>query len=132
MGSRSLAASPFGTSAFFGSDQIKVIKAGKGKAAKIATFLPDTYALAQNAPNPFNPNTQVVFQIPEPGEVALVVFNLLGHPIVTLVRDYLEAGYYQVEWDGTDGAGRAVSSGIYFLPLHQRGPGPDERMLLVR
>jgi flagellar hook assembly protein FlgD len=72
------------------------------------------YGIAQNAPNPFNPETQITYQWPEAGEVTLSIFNLLGQQIHTIVQAHKPAGTYTVIWNGRDAAGRSVSSGVYF------------------
>ena len=92
----------------------------------------ETLALYPNAPNPFNPSTQIVYRIPEPGQVDLRVYNLLGQQVRVLVRDHQEPGRYEVPWDGRDGLGRYVSSGVYFYRLAHPGGTLTNRMLLVR
>jgi hypothetical protein len=90
------------------------------------------FGLGPNYPNPFNPATQIAFQIPEPGEVSLVVYNLNGQVIRELVRGPQEAGLHRVTWDGRDAAGRGVSSGIYFCRLESRGLVQTRQMLLLK
>ena len=76
-----------------------------------------SFGLAGNHPNPFNPQTQIAYQLPEAGEVSLVVYNSLGQAIRTLVRGPQAAGHYRVTWSGQDDFGRSVASGIYFYRL---------------
>ena len=78
---------------------------------------PIKYFLSQNYPNPFNPLTIIHYQIPKEGKVVLMIYNLLGKPIRTLVDTEQEAGDYLIDWDGKDGAGSRVGSGIYFYRL---------------
>lgn len=85
------------------------------------------FELYQNFPNPFNPETQITFRIPQwstsdfpketGGLVELVVFDLLGREVKTLLRGNVAAGYYSVSWNGTDHTGKAVQSGIYLYRL---------------
>lgn len=75
--------------------------------------IPTDYALSENFPNPFNPQTKIRYQLPQKGNVVLKVFNLLGQEIRTLVNEDKSAGFYEVQWDGTDNLGQGVSSGIY-------------------
>ena len=90
---------------------------GPVSATPTAKVRPTTFQLSQNYPNPFNPLTVIRYQIPEDGKVVLGIYNLLGQPIKTLVEKEQEAGPYQVEWDGKDGEGSRVGSGIYFYRL---------------
>ena len=68
-------------------------------------------------PNPFNPETQIEFQLPEAANVDISVFNMSGEKITTLVEKCNTAGSYIVNWLGTDENGLAVSSGVYFYSL---------------
>ena len=88
--------------------------------------------LYPNYPNPFNPITQIAYELLEAGEVSLVVYNLLGQQVRVLVQGRQEAGYYRVTWDGRDGYGRSVSSGIYLYRLASRGLAQTGRMLLLK
>jgi flagellar hook assembly protein FlgD len=75
--------------------------------------LPTTFDVAQNYPNPFNPTTTISYQIPQVSDVKLVIYNVLGQKVRTLVNDRLEAGYHSVVWDGRNELGQTVSSGVY-------------------
>lgn len=68
-----------------------------------------SYAMDANSPNPFNPSTQIRFQLPEGNNVVLTVFDVLGRKVAELVNGYLEPGYHSVTWDAT-----SVASGVYF------------------
>jgi len=76
------------------------------------------YELFQSYPNPFNPVTTIKFEIPAPENVSLIVYNISGREIKTLLNEYKKSGIYEVKWDGTDNFGRQVSSGIYIYTLH--------------
>lgn len=75
--------------------------------------LPETFSVAQNYPNPFNPETTIRYQLPFAEDVRLVIYNVLGQKVRTLVNGRLEAGFYQANWDGKNDIGQQVSSGIY-------------------
>jgi hypothetical protein len=96
--------------------------------------LPAVYALAQNYPNPFNPETTIGYELPEVAHVHLIICDLSGRTIRTLVRAYRQPGRYVVVWDGKDEVGRAVASGIYFYRLEavERGFVETRRMVLLR
>ena len=92
--------------------------------------LPTDYGLGQNVPNPFNPSTNISYQLPESGDVRLVVYNLLGQEVRSLVRETMEAGFHTVVWDGKDELGKQVASGIYFYRL-QAGTFTDARRMML-
>lgn len=93
---------------------------------------PQAFRLMQNVPNPFNPNTTIAFELPQDADVIVMVYNLVGQPVRTLVREHRSAGRYQVDWDGRDDLGRDVSSGVYFCRFQAGEFGATRRMLLVR
>jgi hypothetical protein len=97
--------------------------------------LPTTYTLFQNYPNPFNPETTISYDLPEMAHVRLVVHDLSGQAIRTLVHDaHHQPGRYAIVWDGRDDEGQEVASGIYFYRLEavDRGFMETRRMLLIR
>jgi len=79
--------------------------------------IPAQFAISQNYPNPFNPTTSIKFAIPENVNVNLEVYNMLGQKVKTLINGEQEAGYYTVNWDGTNEFGSKVSSGIYIYRI---------------
>lgn len=85
-----------------------------------------------NHPNPFNPATQIVYQLPKSGDVSLVVYNTLGQEIITLVHGFQTAGQYHIVWDGNDALGRATSSGVYIYRLAVNGHVQMNRMTLLK
>jgi photosystem II stability/assembly factor-like uncharacterized protein len=84
-----------------------------GVPGKIA----ETYQLSQNYPNPFNPTTKINFRIAARNTVKLIVYNTLGQKIRTLVNRELEAGVYDVTWNGRNEIGTIVASGVYIYRL---------------
>ncbi len=79
--------------------------------------IPVVFSLDQNYPNPFNPETQIKYSLPQDGKVKLVIFNIIGERVITLVDEFQAAGYKTVRWDGRDERGKEVASGIYFYDL---------------
>jgi hypothetical protein len=94
--------------------------------------LPLRFELAQNFPNPFNPRTTIAFSVPRPAHVQLVVYNLLGQKIRTLVDEVMAAGQYEMDWHGRDQAGHEVSSGIYFYHLSAEAFSQTRKMVLMK
>lgn len=74
--------------------------------------LPKVFALAQNYPNPFNPTTRINYQLPEAGHVTLTIYDVLGNQIATLVNEDRPAGYYNINFNGTN-----LASGVYFYQI---------------
>jgi methionine-rich copper-binding protein CopC len=94
--------------------------------------VPQTYALRQNYPNPFNPTTEIAFDLPAATRVSLVVYNVLGQEVRTLVDGQLDAGSHTVQWNGTNNAGQQVSSGIYFYRLSSDRFNDTKKMLMLK
>jgi hypothetical protein len=90
------------------------------------------YGLRQNTPNPFNPTTAIAFELPVAERVELAVYNVLGQRVRVLVADRVDAGVHTVRWDGRDGAGRAVASGVYFYRMVAGEFREVRQMLLLR
>jgi hypothetical protein len=78
---------------------------------------PERFALEQNYPDPFNPSTTIGFSTPGTGTVTLVVYDLLGRQVRTLVNGSLPGGAHSVQWDGRDSRGIPAGSGVYFYRL---------------
>lgn len=96
------------------------------------TGLPKTYALAQNFPNPFNPETKIRYQLPEQADVRLEIHNLRGELVQTLVDEKQMAGYYTLRWNGKDQHNQCVPSGVYLCSLKTRDFVEVRKMILVR
>ncbi|MCB9511403.1 MAG: T9SS type A sorting domain-containing protein [Deferribacteres bacterium] len=95
--------------------------------------IPDGFALYDNYPNPFNPSTTIEFDISSPGLVEIAVFNIVGQKIRTLTdKQFSQAGRYKVEWNGRDGLGRLVGSGVYFYRLKAGDVVKTKKMIMVK
>jgi hypothetical protein len=94
--------------------------------------IPRPALLSQNVPNPFNPMTTISFNLPVAGQATLVIYDVAGNRIRTLVNQDLEAGDHHAIWRGADDDGRQVSSGIYFYQLDSGSVHEVKRMTLVR
>jgi M6 family metalloprotease-like protein len=87
--------------------------------------------LAQNYPNPLNAETTIAYQLSERGSVQLVIYNVMGQRVKMLVDESQDIGKYQINWDGTNEAGRPVASGVYFYRLSTDTQVLSKRMVLV-
>jgi hypothetical protein len=95
-----------------------------------ATLFPAEYHLAQNCPNPFNPTTDIRYQISDtryPIHTTLEIFNILGQEVRTLVDEMKEPGHYTVTWDGRNEQGILVAGGVYIYRLEAGGTSRDSR-----
>lgn len=96
------------------------------------SLLPKTFALAQNFPNPFNPSTKITFDVPKKAHVNLVIYNVLGQQVRTLVNKELDANSYSVTWEGNNDSGVKVASGMYFYKLISADFVKSRKMMLVK
>ncbi len=94
--------------------------------------VPLQFTLYQNHPNPFNPETEIRYQIPNAAHVTLIIYNLLGQKICTLVDEKKQAGYHNVHWDGRNDYRVAVASGVYIYVLNTDNFSNYKKMVLIR
>jgi hypothetical protein len=98
---------------------------------------PQDFHLEQNYPNPFgrlpfNPTTVIRYDLPEPVHVKLVVYDLLGHKIRTLVDAVEPAGFRHVIWDGTNDAGERVASGTFLIQMEAGSYKMTRKLMLMK
>jgi hypothetical protein len=132
-----------------GADNINSITKLKEKAQEIHDFwrndfptevndhtsvVPLSYSLAQNYPNPFNPSTTIEYTLPGMNNppagrqgVQLIIYNVLGQMVATLVNNTQPPGRYKVEFDGTN-----YASGVYFYRLTAGSFVKTNKMILIR
>jgi glycosidase len=96
------------------------------------TQSPSQFQLNQNYPNPFNPSTTLSFDISQPGNVTLKMYNLLGQEIAVLLNGYLQSGRHSVMWNGMSSQRQQVGSGVYFARLQQESQVRVRKLVLVR
>ena len=93
---------------------------------------PEAYALHENYPNPFNPETTIKYQLPDAGQVRLEVYNMLGQVVKTLVdNQFQNAGRYTLQWDATNNSGQPLSSGVYFYRILAGGEYQSHKKMLL-
>jgi hypothetical protein len=97
-----------------------------------ASALPGVTRLVGNVPNPFNPTTEIRFELSKRTDVRLEVYNVSGQRVRTLASNSFAAGVHAVTWDGRDENGGSVSSGVYFYKLQAGEFSEAKRMTLVR
>ncbi|MCA9730727.1 T9SS type A sorting domain-containing protein [candidate division KSB1 bacterium] len=102
------------------------------RAKENTSGLPTEYALLQNTPNPFNPETTINYSLPQSGIVILTIYDTLGKHVKTLTSGHKDAGYHSVKWDGRNENGAPVASGFYFYQLSTPVFKKNLKMLLLR
>jgi hypothetical protein len=93
----------------------------KGVEGEPVASSPRYFSLGQNNPNPFSRSTNIQFALPAQSRVRLVVYNITGQQVRTLVDGTLNSGYHNIAWNGSDQSGRAAANGIYFYRMEASG-----------
>jgi hypothetical protein len=107
-------------------------KASRSDLEMDEEFIPTEYAIYQNYPNPFNPTTQIQFDLPENSRVKIVIYNLLGGVVTTLIDENLPAGRYRKLWNGKDQSGQILPSGIYIYRIDAKSASSDQQLNVVK
>ena len=94
--------------------------------------IPMVFALHQNYPNPFNPTATIMYDLPEIAKVRLVVYDMLGREVITLVDQEQQPAFHRVVWDARNNAGRAMPTGMYFARLVTPSYSKSIRMVLLK
>lgn len=94
--------------------------------------IPNTFTLYPAFPNPFNPTTNIRYDLPETGYVDLRMFDLTGREIRSLARGFDHAGAKSVVWDGKDNRGQSVSAGVYIYRLETAGQVKSHKLILLK
>ena len=120
---------------------MKVVHVGPLTASKpvvtdetvtVSETVPEVSGLSPNFPNPFNSATLITYHLSSPGPVQLVIYNVLGQPVRTLVDASQAAGSYQIRWDALDQRGVSLSTGIYIARLSYPGGVQTRRLLYLK
>ncbi|HEY3250015.1 MAG TPA: T9SS type A sorting domain-containing protein [Ignavibacteria bacterium] len=94
---------------------------------QIGSNVPKRFSLEQNYPNPFNPATNIKFALPKSSFIRIIIYDLNGREVETIVNNTLEAGYYNIDWNGNN-----YASGVYFYKLVTDGFVETKKMVLVK
>jgi hypothetical protein len=97
-----------------------------------ATQVPNKFDLLQNYPNPFNPSTQIKVILKEQSKVKVVVYDILGKEIITLLNENLSTGEYTIQWNGEDNEGNFLAGGIYFIQMKTNGLNKTIKAILLK
>ena len=94
--------------------------------------IPDKFQLHHNYPNPFNPITNISYELSEPSRVTITIYDLKGREVKTIVNEWKQSGYYSTVWNSTDNRNNPVSSGIYFYRMKTNTFHKTLKMLLIK
>jgi PKD repeat protein len=94
--------------------------------------LPTEFALHENYPNPFNPDTRIRYDLPEESLVRIMIYDMLGRKIKTLVERNETPGHKSVVWDGSNDYGKQVSAGVYLFHIESSGFKQTKKMILLK
>jgi hypothetical protein len=116
-----------------GSHDVFVATFGPEPTGIADIVVPKMFALHQNVPNPFNPTTVIQYDVPEEGgEVTLLIYDVAGRLVRTLVDHQQTAGRKRVTWNGDDDRGSRVASGVYFYRMRAPGFDVTKKMVLIQ
>ena len=94
--------------------------------------IPTVYALHQNYPNPFNPTTQVKYDLPETGDVQIMIYDLMGRKVRTLINSEQNAGFKTLQWNATNDRNELVSAGLYLYTIQAGEFRQTKKMVLLK
>jgi hypothetical protein len=109
-----------------------VMKVSGGNVDVGPSAIPVAYRLRPAAPNPFRDRTTIAFDLPSAGHVSLMVYDLLGRRVATLVNEPLPPGTHVRRWDGRGDGGALAPAGVYFCRLRGESFAETRRILLLR
>ncbi|HPN36333.1 MAG TPA: T9SS type A sorting domain-containing protein [bacterium] len=116
----------------FDLDAVVAVNSRTSISCPQAKRSPQEFNLAANYPNPFNSSTTIFFTTAAPGRAKLTVINLLGQSVATLLDQNMPAGFHRVIWDGSDGSGKAMNTGLYWAVLQFGDSVQRQKMVLVK
>ena len=102
-------------------------KVNYSKELNVDITAPTVFSLEQNYPNPFNPSTSIKYSIPQDGVVSLVIFNMLGEKVLTLINQNMKAGKYEAKFDASH-----YASGVYFYRIQAASFVETKKMILLK
>ena len=100
--------------------------------SEIMRSIPDNFQLHHNYPNPFNPITNISYELSNPSRVTITIYDLKGREVKTIVNEWKQPGYYSTVWNSTDDRNNPVSSGIYFYRMKTNTFHKTLKMLLIK
>ncbi len=99
---------------------------------EVEPFVPQTFEIEQNYPNPFNNETVIRYSLPKSSNVSIVIYDVNGKVVKTLVDEFKSPGFYYIKWDGRNINGENVSSGIYFYTMKAKNFYNVKKIVLLK
>ncbi len=117
-----------------GEGKITISKVLKSLSLEVSSreVLPTQFSLSGNYPNPFNPSTKFVVAVPKTALVGIVVYDILGRQVRTLVNEQKLAGYHTIEWNGLSDDGGAAPSGVYFVRMISEKFNTTQKIMMLK
>ena len=98
----------------------------------VEIMVPEIFALHQNYPNPFNPTTQIRYDLPEDQFVSIVIYDVMGRKIRSLMNTSQTAGFHSVRWDAKNDIGEGVAAGMYIYTIQAGEFRATKKMVLLK
>ena len=105
---------------------------GGGQILSIPNTFPDRYLLMKNFPNPFNPITNIEYNVPENAMVNVTIYDMVGRKVKSLFNGYQDKGYKSITWNATNDRNESVPSGVYLYKIDSGKHQQTKKMLLVK
>ena len=123
-----------GTTVDFDTSQIEQITFGQGVSVEdMVEFVSQIpIKFLKNYPNPFNPTTTISFEIAEKGKTEIIIYNVKGQKVRTLLKENLDSGDHSIVWNGKNDKAKQVSSGQYFYKVSVNGEQKVSKMLMLK
>ena len=93
---------------------------------------PGRFSLSQNFPNPFNPVTEIKYELPSESLVNVSIYDVVGRKIKSLVNQEQSAGSYSLQWDATNSVGEAIPAGMYIYTIQAGEYRSTKKMVLLK
>jgi hypothetical protein len=113
-------------------DDLSIQNMGLTGVKDVNQTLPSTFTVYQNYPNPFNPTTTITYALPQAVPVKVIVFDMLGREVKTLVNANQKAGVQQIIWNGDNNFGHKVSSGMYMYRVTAGEQVQVKKMIMLK
>lgn len=109
-------------------DDLRAVNQGKATSSELSSEdVPTRVSLEQNYPNPFNPSTKINYALPEAGNITLVVYDMLGREVATLIDGYQSEGFHSINFNAS-----SLSSGVYLYRLTTPSSSVVKKMTLIK
>jgi len=95
-------------------------------------LFPSVFSINQNFPNPFNPKTTILYNLPEQTHVTIIIIDLLGRQVRTLINQTQDVGFKSIIWDTTNDYGKPVSAGVYLYQIQAGQFVKTKKMVLLK